>query len=72
MWSVNIIVEYPGWDPITSFQKILNFNILQLLVRFSQYVQLVRQDTLEKALGMDGKNLRDIGEQLLGKNPKSC
>ena len=45
---------------------------LQLLVRFSQYVQLVRQDTLEKALGMDGKNLRDIGEQLLGKNPKSC
>jgi hypothetical protein len=31
---------------------------------------LVRQDTLEKALGMDGKNLRDIGEQLLGKNPK--
>lgn len=45
---------------------------LQLLVRFSQYVQLVRQDTLEKALGMDGKSLRDIGEQLLGKNPKSC
>jgi len=26
------------------------------------------QDTLEKALGMDGKSLADIGEQHLGKN----
>ena len=42
--------------------------ICEVLPKSSRLWPSSMQDTLDKALGMDGKSLADIGEQHLGKN----